>query len=142
MFHPKRQKEDKSWYFSPHYHVLGYGWVQNVHDNFMHTRYVVKNIGIRKTVGGTIWYQLSHAGVGPKRHVVSWFGVCAYNKLKVFDLPTESNTCPICGSKLKKLLWIGSGVCPLGDVDGLKMYGDTDGWIVKPNDWELSREND
>jgi hypothetical protein len=50
----------------------------------------------RKTVGGTVWYELSHASLRrdvEKHVVVNWFGVCGRNKLKIpkGSLPQKEN---------------------------------------------------
>ena len=56
IYHPKRYNEYTClWYYSPHFHVLGYGWILDVRRNYVETGYIVKNVGIRKTVEGTIY---------------------------------------------------------------------------------------
>lgn len=67
--------------------------------------FIVKVKEERKTVGGTVWYQLSHASLkrGAKKHIVAnWFGVCGRNKLKIPKgaLPQKENLCKICGEPL------------------------------------------
>lgn len=108
IYHPKRKNKRKEWYFSPHFHMIGYGWIRDTRKNYVHSGYVVKNVGVRKNVRGTIFYQLSHCGVPENhRHVVTWFGALAYNKLKVGKIVKEKNVCPLCGSRLRRLVWIG-----------------------------------
>ena len=35
IFHPFRYEKDlKQWYFSPHFHVIGFGWIENVVENY------------------------------------------------------------------------------------------------------------
>jgi len=62
----------------------------------------------RKSVFGTAWYQLHHATirVDKRSHLVKWFGVCSYRKMKI---PKEARKeydkkhkpkCRICGSEL------------------------------------------
>lgn len=53
------------WYVSPHFHLICYGWVNGsaVGSVFENEGWVIKNLGVRETVAGTITYQLSHAGV-------------------------------------------------------------------------------
>jgi hypothetical protein len=129
IYHPKRQTELKSWYFSPHFHIIGYGWILDVRANYYRSGYVVKNIGIRKTVEGTIFYQLSHCGISPDHHTVTWFGALSYGKLHVVYEEEDPLCCPLCGQKLKRLMWIGKGACPLPDVEGVTFFDDPDNWI-------------
>jgi len=132
IYHPKRQNHyDGSWYFSPHFHVLGYGWIVDVHRNYVSSGYVVKNVGIRKTVEGTIYYQLSHCGISPKHHAVTWFGALSYAKLHVRYDEKDGSRCPLCHEKLKKLIWIGPGICSLPDVEGVAFYDDPNNWVEK-----------
>ena len=131
ILHPRRKNAEGSWYFSPHFHVLGYGWLTDVRKNYIASGYVVKNIGIRKTVEGTIWYQLSHAGVPEGRHVVTWFGVCSYNKLRLAKEEKETRVCPVCGNPLRQVLWIGHDEKDLPDVDGFVFWDDPHNWQEK-----------
>lgn len=133
IYHPKRQeKASGTWYFSPHFHVLGYGWIVDVRQNYVYSGYVVKNIGIRKTVEGTIFYQLSHCGIAEKKHTVTWFGALAYNRLNVVSNEKEKSVCPICGHDLHQVLWIGEGACPLPDVEGGFYFDEPSNWMQKP----------
>ena len=103
IFHPFRLREDR-WYFSPHFHFLGFGWIMGTKNLFEESRWIVKNVGVRKSVLGTALYQLSHAGVSEKGyHVVTWFGSLSYNKLAVDPLPQEVHVCPICGHEFVKM---------------------------------------
>jgi hypothetical protein len=66
----------------------------------------------RKSLGGTVWYELSHASLkrGAKKHVVvNWFGEFGRNKLKLLKggLPQKENLCKICGEKLYDILFKG-----------------------------------
>lgn len=112
IFHGARYNLRQQWYWSPHFHVLGfilggYGECRNCKDrkcvgfgNFSkcdgfeaRTRrlnerdgYIVKVKGKRKTVFGTGWYQLHHSTIRTDVkcfHVATWFGVCSYRKLKI-----------------------------------------------------------
>lgn len=132
IYHPKRQKDDKSWFFSPHFHIIGYGWIVDVRRNYFASGYVVKNIGIRKTIEGTIYYQLSHCGISEKHHTITWSGALSYGKLHVEYEDTEPQNCPICGEKVHRLLWIGKGKCELPDVEGGFYFDDPSNWMEKP----------
>jgi len=130
IYHPKRQnKYDGSWYYSPHFHVIGYGWIVDVRQNYICSGYVVKNIGVRKTVEGTIFYQLSHCGIDGKHHAVTWFGCLGYGKLHVKYVEKEISVCPICGERLHRLMWIGMGKCNLPDVEGFVCFDDSSNWV-------------
>ena len=91
--------------------------------------FIVKVKGERKTVGGTVWYQLSHASLrrGAKKHVVvNWFGICGRNKLKIRKglLPQKENLCKICGEPLYDVEFLGdyakllTFMSPFGDGHG------------------------
>jgi len=130
IFHPFREDEStKEWYFSPHFHVLGYGWVTRTRENYEISGWVVKNAGIRKTVSGTALYQLSHAGIHEKYHTVTWFGALSYNKLRMPPQEEKREVCPICGQELRALYYIGPLEIP--DEDG-DFWFEPEGWIYKP----------
>ena len=135
IYHPKRQNNyDGSWYFSPHFHIIGYGWIVDVHKNYVHSGYVVKNIGVRKTVEGTIFYQLSHCGVSKENRTITWFGCLSYGKLHV-RIQKEAHLCPICGEELHRLMYIGHGELPLPDVEGVAFFDDPSNWIAMRQRW-------
>ena len=117
-----------SWYFSPHFHIVGFGWIEGTAEEYSKSGYVVVNIGRRKSVGGTFLYILSHAGVHLDYHVITWFGDLSYNKLKVEPVLTDGNTCPTCGAKLLPCRWFGEGEDPLeGEGEG-EYWVDPEGW--------------
>lgn len=72
---------------------------------------IVKVKAERKSVGGTLWYELNHASIrrnpekGKRQQIVNWFGVCGRNKLKMRkgSMPQHENMCPICGEKMYKI---------------------------------------
>jgi len=85
------------------------GFDDRSYQAFLNDGYYVKVLDERKTVFGTAWYQLNHATtkLGVKRfHVVTWFGVCSYRKLKV-QVEKRKSVCPICGEELVKLHYLG-----------------------------------
>ena len=76
---------------------------------FEKDRYIVKVLGERKTIFGTVWYQLNHSTIrtNVKRpHASTWFGVCSYRKLKV-RVEKRKSLCPICGEELVRLHHLG-----------------------------------
>lgn len=104
VFHPFRLNPRR---WSPHFHVLGYGWIVNVEKTFQSSGWVIKNIGIRKTLKGTVKYQLSHCGIHASYHAITWFGRLAYNKMKLRRFEHAPPCCPWCGEDLRELIWIG-----------------------------------
>lgn len=57
--------QNLNWYVSPHFHLVCYGWVKGsvVGAIYESEGWIIKNLGVRDTLAGTITYQLSHAGV-------------------------------------------------------------------------------
>ena len=96
-------KAPASWYLSPHFHIIGYGWLHGTKENYEKTGWVVKNLRVRHSVRATAHYQLSHCGVNERFHTVVWFGALAYNKLKVKPLPAESHPCPVCDGEFRRI---------------------------------------
>jgi hypothetical protein len=152
IYHGFRYNLRKYWYFSPHFHVLGFirgGYkcrgcakvletgkcgVENRNcDGFVNRSYrcyekddcIVKVKGKRKTVFGTAWYQLNHSSVkaGAVRfHVATWFGVCSYRKLKV-TVEMNSRICPICKHDVIDIRYFGCKPLSLdGEVDSFEDY--------------------
>jgi len=130
IYHPRRWNFQGS-YFSPHFHVVGYGWIVDARANFMNTGYVIRNVGKRKTLGGTIRYLLSHCGISAKHHSVTWFGALSYGKLHVV-YEKEHCTCSVCGNKLRRLCYVGTAPLNLPDVEGAVFIDDAVRWIYDP----------
>lgn len=108
---------------------------------------IVKVKGERKSVVGTLWYQLSHCSLrrGVKRqNVVTWFGLCGRRKLKVPKsvFCKVEHRCKICGEPHYAINFHGDYRELLRVFSGLKFsdsvifdYRDKDGkvmWSVKP----------
>jgi len=125
IFHGARYNLQRHWYWSPHFHVLGFisggcrgckkgclncgGFEGRTRRAFEKDGYIVKVFDKRKTVFGTAWYQLNHSSlkVGVVRfHIATWFGVCSYRKLKVV-VQKPNDSCPICGEELVRLHHLG-----------------------------------
>lgn len=92
------------WIDGPHFHFIGYGWVEHTTEIELATGYVIKNICVLNNVGGCVWYQLTHAGIKAGRHTITYFGVCALNKYKSPPVPkdTKPELCPVCGAFMLK----------------------------------------
>jgi hypothetical protein len=96
------------WYYSPHHHAVGLGWTEGTAENYERTGWVVKNLGIRKSVFWTMEYLLSHAGIRKGVHVVTWFGrLCSNRMEKTPILGAIREICPHCGRPLQPIVWCG-----------------------------------
>lgn len=91
------------WYFSPHFHIIGFGWVSRVKENYEKSGWIVKNLGVRRSIRATAHYQLSHCAVHKKHHTVVWFGALSYNKLKVRPLKEKNDPCPLCSREMQRV---------------------------------------
>ena len=94
------------WYISPHFHIIGYGWVHHVKENYEISAWIVKNHGVRKSVRSTAHYQLSHCGVHGRFHTIIWFGALAYNKMRAPKLLPEKHPCPLCSGEMRKVAFV------------------------------------
>jgi hypothetical protein len=130
IFHGFRFNRKKGWYWSPHFHVMGFiiggysrcrhckggdcyacgGFDGKTYKLYRENGYIVRVFDERITIFGTAWYQLNHSSykVGVKRfHIATWFGNCSYRKLKVTP-KTRKELCPICQHELVEILYFGS----------------------------------
>lgn len=140
IWHPFRRHPRKGWYFSPHFHMIGYGWIVWDKALFEATGWVVKNIGIRHSVEATAFYQISHCGVDKQKnesfdgrmvratHSITWFGKLAFSTFHVPREPEPEHQCPICGQKLQFLTYRGRIALP--DREGA-YFLDSEGWELK-----------
>lgn len=135
IFHGFRYKETRGWYWSPHFHVLGFikggykcrscvkqlcssccGFEAHTRRCFEKDGFIVKIAedrygvkGVRGSVSETAKYQLSHASIRTdvkRPHAVFWYGVCSYRKLKV-KVEKRKASCPCCGRELIRLRYFG-----------------------------------
>jgi len=130
IFHPFRyDKNSKRWYYSPHFHIIGFGWLVGTAETYQKSGWVVKNKGVRDSTFATFYYQLSHAGVRRGNHTVTWFGDLSYSKLKVEQEP-NLNECPLCQAKLRLVFHYGLfGWLPPPEIEG-EFYVDPEGWRI------------
>lgn len=154
IWHPFRYKRGVGWYYSPHFHVLGF-----VYGSYDRCRYckdkkcvgrnkeymlcngfnarsrrfraehdglIVKVAVNRETktedkrwdIFWTLRYILGHSGFdASKKHfrIVSWFGCCSCNKLKIsvkmvdeWNKIVRKRVCPICEEELVKIRYDGN----------------------------------
>jgi len=112
MFHAYRLTKDrKIWYYSPHFHIIGYGWIKNTKKISSDEGWVIKNKGIRDSSGSvhnTVGYLLSHTAIAKGVSSVVWFGDLGYrakysSELKPDIIDFHNDTCPHCNQYLRKM---------------------------------------
>jgi len=132
IFHPFRfNKKIRCWYYSPHFHVVGFGWVEGIADSYYKNYWFIKYVGVRKSVFHTFYYLLSHCGIKKGFHALSWAGVLSYSKLKIEDEP-KNHRCPICNSKFVELYYAGWDP-PIKSDQYFEGILDSDDWcLVQP----------
>jgi len=96
MFRDKEVQGRKVWYVSPHFHIVGFGWITGAETL---SGAVVKNLGVRDSIYNTVLYQLSHASIKKGGQTVTWGGELSYNK---YSTPKGGNSvhCPYCDDRL------------------------------------------
>jgi len=111
MFHAFRfNKNSKTWFYSPHFHLIGYGWVVDTKKISKENGCIIKNTGVRESsnsVYNTVLYLLSHTAIAKGVHSVNWFGDLSYRskyaeELKRDVVDIDSNKCPYCLQYLVK----------------------------------------
>lgn len=94
------------WYFAPHFHVIGYGWIKDTTKNYQATGWILKNLGIRKSIYSTSQYLLSHAGVNKGTLTINWFGSLSRQQLgKNIILPKMKQHCCECHTPFTMLVY-------------------------------------
>lgn len=103
------------WRFSPHFHVVGFGFIKPSTSAFVHCHhgwiYSALRTGKRKMrssadLFAVVRYTLTHVGVtreAPKRiQSVSYFGLCnSRNQVKLGEIViSRAHECPYCGGKV------------------------------------------
>jgi hypothetical protein len=139
IWHPFRENDDGTWRFSPHFHILGFGWVRNVTEGFKKDGWLVKNIqdgDKERSIFQTALYQLSHCGLSEKYRPVTWFGCCSTvgkNRPEIPEMPKETHICPCCGAELVQLdLSRAPADLPFSWSQKLDREG---GWWLDPGGW-------
>lgn len=134
IYHPfKFDKKEKMWKVNPHFHVVGFGWLntdlfQNMLNNSdsvngkSYERWVVKNLGLRNSLHSTVYYQLSHVGFAKGVQSVTWFGELSYRakyskKIKV-EQEKDTEFCVFCGFLLVNCEYKGKGEPPPFEFEG------------------------
>lgn len=105
---PECQSNRFEWFWSPHFHVLGLGWIVDTKEGYSRHGWVVKNLKVRDSVFWTFQYLLSHCGISKGVHSATWFGRLAYNKFgHIPQIGVLVAICPYCERVLRPLEWIG-----------------------------------
>jgi len=114
----------KQWYYSPHFHIIGHGWIDGTPEYQKKSNCVIKNLGVRESVLATVIYQLSHCSIKEKHHAVTWMGGMSYSKLKMPVKDVNTKKCPYCDTLLVRLAFCdGYDPPPDGVEEGLYEKG-------------------
>jgi len=140
VVHPFRCKDSK-WFFSPHFHVLAYGWVKGTENIFKEKGWVIKNLGLRKSIKGTISYILSHAGIKKRRHTLIWWGELSYRKLKLEEdeKDEQKHCCTLCGAVYRPLIFFKDGFCLKPPSTEAIIFDDPYGWHYREDFYNEAR---
>lgn len=111
--HPFRQNDSREpnfnpdmpegiWYVSPHFHVVGCGYLKKSDEVYGFTGWAYKKMERRETVQGTIKYILTHCGIADGFQALTYFGLFSNNKIVVdkIEKVTEPIKCKACGEAL------------------------------------------
>jgi hypothetical protein len=133
IYHPFRQNDPREdnfrqdlkpyvWYESPHFHVIGVGWLKKSNIFYDETGWIYKNIGRRETIKGTIKYTLTHCGIVSGMQALTYFGLFSNSKIVVdtIEKVTEAIKCKACNEALH--------------LYGMKPGGGNDGYEIDWND--------
>lgn len=105
IFHPFRfNKKIRCWYYSPHFHVIGFVNRHQICRGYGKFGWYVKDLGWRDSVFQSFCYLLSHCGIKKGVHSVSWIGRLSYSKLKVEKEP-KITKCPVCGGDFEEVYY-------------------------------------
>jgi len=99
---PYFSPKDGDWYFSPHFHVIGAGFMIPSDKFYNETGWVYNNLGKRKSIKNTIFYALTHCANHKNHHALTWFGIYVYNQLTIDFIEFKNITvpCSACNSCL------------------------------------------
>jgi hypothetical protein len=91
------------WIVGLHFHIVGTGRTDGARVKLLSERtgWFVRNLGRRRTIKGTIHYQLSHCGVSKGFSTVVWFGIYAKHKFPM--MPAEEHLCPVCEAPMSRV---------------------------------------
>lgn len=146
------------WHYSPHFHFLGFGWIfgeKKELEEVQRSGWVFVNFGVRESVVGTAFYELTHCavyygrttrteilrvdgsvsyGVSGRKSSVHWIGTMAYRACRIPEAEREIHYCPICHSEL--IPYVYRGV----DLDLEHEPLPRGQHYLKPDGWEPRRQ--
>ena len=120
--------------YAPHFHFIGVGFIdgRKVKRVFEETGYFIKNInGTARDIFRTAQYILSHCAKREGGRAFTWFGTLSYVKFKAGKYAELGEPCPICGSFMVPVVYVGLGDDPF---DGLEEYAR--GYLDAPCRWK------
>jgi len=133
IYHPFRYNKDyRQWYFSPHFHCMGFGWINAVAETYNKDGWIVKNKGQRESIFATFYYILSHAGIKKRNHSLVWVGEVSYVKLKIEKEEKELEKCPYCDNELHEVYFVGEFGHKPPDLD-CEVFDDLENWSIIKN---------
>ncbi|HKU33834.1 MAG TPA: hypothetical protein VJR22_08325 [Candidatus Nitrosotalea sp.] len=107
IFHPFRFNEkSRQWYYSPHFHLIGFGSRDKISRAFGRYGWYVKIGEERNSVFQTFCYLLSHCGIRKKHHVVTWIGELSYSKVPS-EKEQKITCCPVCRGEFVQVYYEG-----------------------------------
>jgi len=110
IFHPFKFKDGRQWYYSPHFHLVGFGSRDKIARAFGRYGWYVKIGEERKSVFQTFCYLLSHCGIRKGNRSVIWVGELSYSKVPSEKEP-KITCCPVCRGEFVPVYY--EGVHPI-----------------------------
>ena len=142
VFHPFRfNKELRTWYPYPHFHLVGFGNKNDIKNAFGRYGWYVKDAGERHSVFQTFCYLLSHCGVKSGYKTVTWYGKLSYSNLHVEKEP-KITKCPVCGGEFEEIYYLElfhPVVPPSKPYEGLV---DAEGWYPVGTEHDIPTDFD
>ncbi|HXX05717.1 MAG TPA: hypothetical protein VEJ68_02735 [Candidatus Bathyarchaeia archaeon] len=107
IFHPFKFNENtRQFYYSPHFHLVGFGRKNKITRTFGMFGWYVKIGEERISVFQTFCYLLSHCGIRKRHHVVTWIGELSYSKVPS-EKESKITCCPVCGGEFVPVYYEG-----------------------------------
>ncbi|MDD2326184.1 MAG: hypothetical protein PHW63_09335 [Alphaproteobacteria bacterium] len=89
----KQKRPADYYYFSPHFHVTGFGMLINIEEfEKLNPGWTYHNKGNVSNVGGLLRYLFTHMGMIDDRHSVTWFGRLSSATLARDEIKTTYQT--------------------------------------------------
>jgi hypothetical protein len=124
------------WHFAPHWHLIGYGWITKTKEIYQKTGYVIVNHRVRKDIGATVYYQLTHCGIKKGFHAITWVGILSWKTCKIPPEEKEYEKCPYDGNRLRKVTYYMGKAPKNKELQQIK-HGQSA--LTSPNGWRYSK---